>query len=60
MKKPLIALAVLAAFAGNTAFADTLLSGFGGDRGFGSRVMDPNDDGSSERLALPFQINFFR
>jgi len=59
MKKNLIALAVLAAFASGTAGADTLLSGFGGDRGFGTRIMEPNDDGSSNALTLPFQINFF-
>jgi hypothetical protein len=59
MKKSLIALAVLAASASGTAGADSLLSGFGGDRGFGERIMDPNDDGSSSQLALPFQINFF-
>jgi hypothetical protein len=59
MKKSLIALAVFAAFTSGTAAADSLLSGFGGDRGFGTRIMEPNDDGSSSQLALPFQINFF-
>ncbi|QBE64883.1 nidogen-like domain-containing protein [Pseudoduganella lutea] len=59
MKKSLIAMAVFAACASGTAAADTLLSGLGGDRGFGTRIMEPNDDESSERLALPFQINFF-
>ncbi|MBB3224242.1 nidogen-like domain-containing protein [Pseudoduganella umbonata] len=59
MKKNLIALAVFAAFASGSAGADTLLSGFGGDRDFGTRIMQPNDDGSSSALTLPFQINFF-
>lgn len=59
MKKSLIALAVLAACACTTARADPLLTGFGGERGYGSLIMQPNDDGSSSRLSLPFQINFF-
>lgn len=59
MKKSLVALAVFAAFACGPASADSLLSGFGGDRGFGTRIMEPNDDGSSSQLTLPFQINFF-
>jgi Nidogen-like/PEP-CTERM motif len=59
MNKSLIALAVFAAFGSGTASADTLLSGFGGDRDYGTRIMEPNDDRSSDQLTLPFQINFF-
>jgi hypothetical protein len=59
MKKTLIAMAVLAACASGTASADTLLSGFGGASDFGQLIMQPNDDGSSSQLTLPFQINFF-
>jgi len=36
-----------------------LLSGFGGDAGFGELAMLQNDDGSSNALNLPFNINFF-
>ncbi|GGY75756.1 nidogen-like domain-containing protein [Pseudoduganella plicata] len=59
MKRTLLALSLLAAFASTTAYADPLLSGFGGDRDFGTLVMAPNDDGSSSQLTLPFRINFF-
>ncbi len=59
MKRTFLALSLMAAFASTTAYADPLLSGFGGDRGFGTRIMAPNDDGSSSQLTLPFQINFF-
>lgn len=60
MKKAIIALAVLSTFASSMASAeDVLLSGFGGERGFGNLIMEPNDDESSSRLTLPFQLNFF-
>ena len=59
MKRTFLALSLLAAFASTTANADPLLSGFGGDRDFGTLVMAPNDDGSSGQLTLPFRINFF-
>ena len=42
-----------------TASAASLLSGFGGDSSFGQIALAPNDDRSSNRLDLPFQINFF-
>ncbi|WEF33272.1 nidogen-like domain-containing protein [Pseudoduganella chitinolytica] len=59
MKRSCIALSLLAAFASASAGADPLLTGFGGDRGFGDRVMAPNDDSYSSQLTLPFRINFF-
>ncbi|WP_026970503.1 nidogen-like domain-containing protein [Aliagarivorans marinus] len=36
-----------------------MMSGFGGDAGYGELAMQPNDDGSSNRLNLPFEINYF-
>jgi hypothetical protein len=41
------------------AGAVPLDSGFGGVANFGSLAMNPNDDGSSSRLNLPFDVNFF-
>ncbi|MDO6687217.1 MULTISPECIES: nidogen-like domain-containing protein [unclassified Agarivorans] len=37
----------------------TMLSGFGGDAGYGELAMGRNDDGSSNQLDLPFEINYF-
>lgn len=42
-----------------SAQAAALLSGFGGARDYGDLAMLPNDDGSSSRLDLPFNVNFF-
>ncbi len=36
-----------------------LLDGMGGAAGYGNLAMSGNDDGSSNLLALPFEINFF-
>jgi hypothetical protein len=52
--------ALLALSCQTNAHAADLLSGFGGDRGFGSDSLVPNDDSSSGQLNLPFQINFFQ
>ncbi|MCB1888576.1 MAG: hypothetical protein KDH20_13300 [Rhodocyclaceae bacterium] len=41
------------------ASAVPLASGFGGPANFGELAMNPNDDGSSNELDLPFTINFF-
>lgn len=41
------------------AQAIELLSGFGGDFGYGVRALEPNDDRSSGRTDLPFSIDFF-
>jgi Nidogen-like len=51
-----IALSLMAA---NQAQAASLLTGFGGPLGYGELSQGRNDDGSSTRLNLPFQINFF-
>lgn len=42
-----------------SAQAVPLLSGFGGEAGFGANSLEPNDDGSSPEATLPFEINFF-
>lgn len=39
--------------------AANLLTGFGGPAGYGELSQGRNDDGSSNRLNLPFDINFF-
>jgi len=39
--------------------AGIMLDGFGGDAGYGQLAMQRNDDGSSNSLNLPFEINFF-
>ncbi len=39
--------------------ASIMLNGFGGDAGYGELAMQPNDDGSSSSLDLPFEVNFF-
>ena len=41
------------------ASAIPLIDGLGGARDFGDLAMGRNDDGSSNRLNLPFDINFF-
>ncbi len=41
------------------ANAIALIDGFGGPAGYGELAMDRNDDGSSNLINLPFQINFF-
>jgi Nidogen-like/PEP-CTERM motif len=41
------------------AFSIELLSGLGGESGFGELAMQANDDDSSNRLDLPFTLNFF-
>jgi hypothetical protein len=54
-----VSLAVLLAGLSTQLQAIELLSGFGGDAGFGELAMLPNDDDSSNALNLPFGINFF-
>ena len=59
-----LAAAVMAAMANLASAAvagpgSPLLTGLGGDSGFGTRIMQPNDDGSSLLLDLPFTLNFF-
>ncbi|MGY5452765.1 nidogen-like domain-containing protein [Agarivorans sp. MS3-6] len=44
---------------GSFAANATLLNGFGGDAGYGELAMQPNDDGSTNSLDLPFEINYF-
>ncbi|MBL4830329.1 MAG: hypothetical protein JKY55_10665 [Aliivibrio sp.] len=41
------------------AQASVMLDGFGGPTGYGELAMEKNDDGSSNELDLPFEINFF-
>jgi Nidogen-like/PEP-CTERM motif len=41
------------------AVAVPLETGFGGSANFGQIALNPNDDGSSSRLNLPFAVNFF-
>jgi len=41
------------------ADASVILNGFGGPAGFGELSQGPNDDQSSSRLNLPFNIDFF-
>lgn len=47
------------ALTATTAQAVPLLSGFGGEAGFGELAMQKNDDLSSNELNLPFTVNFF-
>lgn len=42
-----------------SAHAISLLSGLGGERGYGELAMTPNDDQSSSELNLPFAVKFF-
>lgn len=57
MKK--VSLAILLVGLSTQLQAIELLSGFGGEAGFGELAMLPNDDDSSNALNLPFGINFF-
>jgi len=60
--KKFLAAAVMAAMANLASAAATsgpLLTGLGGDSGYGTRIMEPNDDSSSLQQALPFSLNFF-
>lgn len=60
--KKLLAAAVMAAMANlasAAAASGPLLTGLGGDSGFGQLIMAPNDDGSSFLQTLPFSLNFF-
>lgn len=41
------------------AHSADLLSGFGGDRGYGEQFLDRNDDGSTNEITLPFAVDFF-
>jgi len=63
MKTPSIkklAIAALLMAAGTQgALAVPLLNGFGGDRNYGDLAMLANDDGSSNLINLPFDVNFF-
>jgi hypothetical protein len=61
MKKNATFLAVLlaGAFAVTAADAAPLRSGYGGPDGYGQQSVVYTDDGSSNRLDMPFQINFF-
>ena len=54
-------LALLGALAVLPAICEgaVLLNGLGGPEGFGELAMGRNDDGSSNRLDLPFTIDFF-
>lgn len=54
-----VSLAILLVGLSTQLQAIELLSGFGGDAGFGELAMLPNDDDSSNALNLPFGINFF-
>lgn len=51
--------AVVALASQGSAHAVELIGGLGGDRGFGTEFLAPNDDGSSATLNLPFEVNFF-
>lgn len=44
---------------GSYAHAVPLISGMSGDRDYGTLAMERNDDGSSNSLALPFELNFY-
>lgn len=49
----------LAISSGAAGASVELLSGLGGDRGYGELAMLPNDDESSNLLNLPFSINLY-
>lgn len=53
------AIALLLAGAASNTQAIALLDGYGGARDYGQLAMSRNDDGSSNQIALPFDINFF-
>lgn len=61
MQKTTLALLTTASLlcASATVQASVMLSGFGGDAGYGELAMSRNDDGSSNQLDLPFEINYF-
>lgn len=64
MIRKILAAAVLAALTQTASavvavVASPLLTGFGGDSGYGTQIMAPNDDGSSVLQTLPFALNFF-
>ncbi len=42
-----------------SASAIPLIAGLGGDADFGELAMTANDDGSSNSISLPFEINFY-
>lgn len=43
----------------NSVKAEIILTGMGGDLGLGTQAMPPADDGSSNELTLPFDVNFY-
>lgn len=43
----------------NTAYAVALIDGMSGETTYGNRALNDNDDGSSNLLNLPFEINFY-
>jgi hypothetical protein len=51
--------AALTAVESRSVNAIPLVDGLGGTSGYGELAMNPNDDGSSDQLSLPFDINFF-
>ncbi len=53
------AILAVCVFASSPVQAIELRSGFGGSAGFGDLTQQPNDDGSSNELNLPFTLNFF-
>ncbi len=61
--RKLVAAAVMAAMAqfasAVTVSTSALLTGLGGESGYGTQIMAPNDDASSDLLSLPFTLNFF-
>ena len=61
LRKTLLSAAVFAGIASGAAPANAiaLIGGMGGPAGYGELAMNPNDDGSSNLLNLPFEINFF-
>ncbi len=56
LSAPLLAFALVAP---STVSAIPLIDGLGGPAGYGELAMLPNDDGSSNQLNLPFEVNFF-
>lgn len=59
LNRTALALAAACACFAGSAQAASLLTGLGGDSGYGTLAMTPNDDESSSVLNLPFAINFF-
>jgi hypothetical protein len=58
-KRSFFAAALLLSSTSFISHATVMLNGFGGDAGYGELAMPRNDDGSSNQLDLPFDINFF-